>query len=204
MKPRIRSIARVGTAWLCVALLAPTAFAATERDAQRQRIAVERAAAQTRYAERERACQGRFVVTSCVDAARQEQRATLARLRHEELALDDAQRHEAAAERRRALADKAASDAERAQADAVAPRSERIRRPPTPHPAAKTGTGSAAKPMESADERRAAEQRSQREFEARARAAQAHREAVEQRNAQRASKGKVAAPLPVPSGASAP
>jgi hypothetical protein len=56
----------------------------------------------------------------------------------------------------------------------------------------------------SAAEQRATELRNQAAFEARARAAQAHRETVERRNAQRAAQGKVAAPLPVPSGASAP
>jgi len=56
----------------------------------------------------------------------------------------------------------------------------------------------------STQDRRAFEQRNLAKFEARVRAAQAHREAVERRNAQRAAQGKVVAPLPVPSGASAP
>jgi hypothetical protein len=52
--------------------------------------------------------------------------------------------------------------------------------------------------------RTADEERRKAEFEARTRSAQAHREAVERRNAQRAASGKKVAPLPVPDAASAP
>jgi hypothetical protein len=48
------------------------------------------------------------------------------------------------------------------------------------------------------------EKRNEASFEAKKRTAQEHREAIERRNAERAAHGKVAAPLPVPKGASAP
>jgi hypothetical protein len=61
-------------------------------------------------------------------------------------------------------------------------------------------------PASSANEasKRADEQRNQAAFDARARAAQAHRAEVEKRNASRAASGKVAAPLPPAPTASAP
>ena len=61
----------------------------------------ERAAANAQFAERERACQRRFVVTACVDAARTDQRELLTRLRDAEVKLDEAQRRQRAAERDR-------------------------------------------------------------------------------------------------------
>lgn len=168
-------------------------------DPQRERIAAERAAAVKRFTEQERACNERFVVTSCVEAARKEQRMTLERLHRAELVLDEAERREAAARRRQELQQRAAAQDARVGTPEPAERRESTRAEPAPNPPARPPR-SASSPAE----QRAIEQRHEAEFEARARAAQAHREAVERRNAQRAAAGKVAAPLPVPSGASAP
>jgi len=178
-----------------VALCATLAHA----DPQRERIAAERAAAIKRFTEQERGCNDRFVVTSCVDAARKEQRMTLDRLHRAELVLDEAERREAAARRRQELQQRAATQDARVGTPEPTERSESTRAAPEPNPPARPPR-SASSPAE----RRANEQRNEAEFDAKTRAAQAHREAVERRNAERAAAGKVAAPLPVPSGASAP
>jgi len=180
-----------------IALCAALAHAEPERE----RIAAERAAAMARFAEQERACSERFVVTPCMDAARKEQRMTLARLRRAELVLDEADRRAAAARRRQELQERAAAQAARASEPDPADRGERQRTAPTPNPPAPVRP---TRPASSASDQRAIEQRNQAAFEARARAARARREAVERRNAERARERKVAAPLPVPSGASAP
>ena len=184
-----------------IGVLAALCATLAHADPQRERIAAERATAMTRFAEQERACNEKFIVTSCVDAARKEQRMTLDRLHRAELVLDEAERREAAARRRQELQQRAAAQNARAGTPEPAERSESTRAAPTPNPP--------ARPQRSASsvlERRAVEQRNEAEFEAKTRAARAHREAVERRNAERASAGKMAAPLPapVPSGASAP
>ena len=188
---------------LCLALPAWRAHADPEGD----RIAAERAAANAKFTEQERACRQRFVAAPCLDAARKQQHATLARLRQQGLARDEARRTEAATARRRELSEKAAAQQARASEAAAAPRAHRAHEPSKPNAALGTRTPDAeAKPRASGtdEERRARETHNEQEFEARARAAQAHREAVERRNAQRAAQGKVAAPLPVPDAASAP
>ena len=182
---------------LALALSVALAHAESERD----RIAAERATATARFAEQERACQERFVVTSCVDAARKEQQMTLTRLHRAELVLDESERREAGARRRQALQERAAAQEARASEPAEEARRE------YPHSATAPNPGAASQPQRlppSAADQRASEQRNEAAFEARTRAARAHRESVERRNAQRAKEGKVPAPLPVPSGASAP
>jgi len=169
---------------------------------ERERIAAERAAAMARFAEQERRCSEQFVVTSCADAARKEHRLTLARLHRAELALNEAERRETAARRRQMLQQKASGqDARASEPERAAPQRERTRTAPEPNPPAPVRPPRSAS---SVADPRAPESRNEAAFEARARAAQAHRETVERRNAQRAAQGKVAAPLPVPSGASAP
>ncbi|MES1162007.1 MAG: hypothetical protein ABUL50_02965, partial [Rhizobacter sp.] len=72
-------------------------------ESERDRLGAERAAAVALLAEKERACQAQFVVTPCVEAAQREHSRTLKRLRQQQLALDDAERQEAAARRRQAI-----------------------------------------------------------------------------------------------------
>ena len=174
--------------------------------AERARIASERAAAKARLAEQERACREQFVVTACLETARKEERATLARLRRVELVLDDAERREAAARRRQSIQGRSAAKAAQPIEDAASESPQRRDEPraaPAPHPM----LPSRPEPADSASDaskRAAAEQRNQAAFDARARAAQAHREEVEKRNAARAASGKVAKPLPAASAASAP
>ena len=78
-------------------LLSVAAVARAEDDsaaradaAVRERITRERADVQAGFARRQRECAERFAVTACIDAARSEQRAALARLRDQELGLDEA------------------------------------------------------------------------------------------------------------------
>ncbi|MEP6876350.1 MAG: hypothetical protein ABI887_18490 [Burkholderiales bacterium] len=188
-------------AQIIAGLIAVAATALAQAEPERERIAAERAAVNARFAEQERACREKFVVTACVEAARKEQRLTLTRLHRAETVLDEAERRETAARRRQSLQERAAAQGARASEPPGEARQPAARSAPAPNPPAALQPH---RPASSAVEQRAAEQRSEAGFEARARAAQAHRDTVARRNAQRASEGKVGAPLPVPSSASAP
>ena len=191
---------------------------------QRARIARERAAAEARFSERQRECQTRFVVTSCVDDAKREHREVVARLRREQGALDEQQRRAKATERSEELRRKAEADAAREKATPEAHRHEpastkpgrgsaresdrgrssegavpRMPRPPKAPSRAIFGPGPKTQARSPADV-----ERSRAAYEAAQQEAAAHRAEVEARNAARASKRKPAAPLPVPPGASAP
>jgi hypothetical protein len=191
----------------CTCLAPPVEAADTT--AERSRIDSQRVAANAALAEQERACQARFLVAPCVEAARKQQRAVLTRLRSEELALDEAQRSENAARRRQTLLDKAAARDARADiAEPGAAQRAANHSASTPSAPASARADMASEPRTRSGavdraRRAALEEESMAKFEARARSAQAHREAVEQRNAQRAAAGKRAAPLPVPAAASA-
>lgn len=183
---------------LAVLALSAVCGAAPAADAQaeRERIRVERAQAEQRYAEAERDCNTRFVVTSCVEAARAQRRDALGRLRNEELVLDRAERRQRAAERAAAIRDKQAHD----DAPRAAPRAPlpppAASAPPSrlhlrPHGAKASRTEQRLSPE--------AEARNRAAYEARLREAQEHREAVERRNAERQAKGKAPSlPLPLP------
>lgn len=191
----------------------------------RERIVAERAQARADFVAQERECQARFAVTRCVDAARSRQRATLGQLRREELLLDDARRRQRAAERvaeiRRKVSAAEARERESLAAPTVTPTptptaspvseaNPRLAAPrvparkASPHAAKKRTTPDAAAQHRGEAQRRAREARNVAEFEARTRAARAHRDEVERRNAERAAQGKKARPLPVPAGASTP
>jgi len=193
--------------WL-MALLACVAFAA-QAQTERERIAADRAAATARFAERERECRAQFVVTACVEAAQRDEHDALKRLRRQEQALNDTERRDAAARRRAGLAERAAAQAVRDGADKAdsAPTREQARRsPPAARAASASDAGEASRPRVTPPlaEPHVDEKRNEASFKAKKRTAQEHREAIERRNAERAAHGKVAAPLPVPKGASAP
>lgn len=183
---------------------------------ERERIARERAAVEARFIERQAACQSRFAVTDCVNDAKSERRDGLAPLRRQAIALDDAQRKQRAAQRqenvRKKLSDARAPEREvvvrgaaaaASQPAAVAsgesasapPREIKQKAAPTPSPAR------TPKAAPSAADRRAAEAQAQARLKERKQAAQAHREAVERRNAERALSGKRVDPLPLPASA---
>lgn len=66
--------------------------------AERERIAQERAAAETVYAASERVCYSRFTVSGCLSDARKVRRLTTDELRRQELILNDMDRQTKAAE----------------------------------------------------------------------------------------------------------
>ena len=181
---------------LRVVVLAVGVALAADAPAEHERILAERAQAEQRYAEAERDCRARFVVTSCVEAARAQRRDALNRLRNEELVLDRAERRQRAAERSAAIHDKQAHDA--------APRAA----PRAPLPTAAASTPPSRLQLRSRGARTdrpeprlspEAEARNRAAYEARLRQAQEHRAEVERRNAERQAKGKTPSlPLPLP------
>jgi hypothetical protein len=168
--------------------------------AEREQIQRERAAVEARYAQTEADCQKRFAVSGCVTQAQAQRREELSALRLRELALDDARRKAEAEENERRLAAK--------RAEALARPQPVPRAASAPRAAASAPAGSASAPGDRARRRSktaddaaeaaarvAAQQR-------RAMEAAAHRQQVEQRNAERAARGKKSTPLPVPTAAS--
>ena len=194
-------------AWL-VALPAGHAGPAETDDAKPDRASFgsQRAAANAALAEKERGCRSEFMVAACLDAAREDHQRVLTRLRNEELTLDDAQRKESAARRRQGLLEKAAArDAKRGSAEPTAAHAASQAALPPAWTDADAVVRPRDRPAVAGKANRAAfEEENKAQFEARAKSAQAHREAVEQRNAERAAKGKKANPLPVSAAASAP
>lgn len=174
-------------------------------DPEHDRITRGRAAANAVLAAQERDCATRFIVASCVEAARTGHRESLRELRQQALQLDEGRRRAATEARRKAIADKA--QAQQVRASDAAPDAPRVRtrRAPSGQPAGATpdAVPHAQAASETGASRRAVEQRSQEKVEAGQREAQAHRDAVERRNAERAARGTVAAPLPA-GGGSAP
>ena len=194
---------------LLAVLLCCAASAGVRADTDRDRLAAEHTAAEARLAEQERACNAQFVVSSCLEDARKAHRATLNRLRREELSLGDAARHAAAAARRKEIAEKAATQQTRAsEADAAdAGPAERIHPVPRPAPEPVLRSLPAGRPRPAGQpasgvSRAEQEQRNTEAFDARARSAEEHRQAVLRRNAEGAAKASSAPPLPVPAAAS--
>lgn len=68
-------------------------------EGQRERITAGRTAAAQRFADQEKQCWKRFMVNACIRDASDERRATLDRLRHEELTLNDLERKRRTANR---------------------------------------------------------------------------------------------------------
>ena len=187
MKRRLHlPVAAVALGCVCGVVLAADA------QAERERIRTERAQAEQRFAEAERDCNTRFVVTSCVEAARAQRRDALSRLRNEELVLDQAERRQRAAERAAAIHDKQAHD----EAPRAVPRAA-----PPPASASQLHLRSPGAKAARTEPRLSpeAEARNRAAYESRLRNAQEHREAIERRNAERQAKAKkpaLALPLP--------
>jgi hypothetical protein len=169
---------------------------------ERERIAAERESAMRRFDAEEAACSQRFAVTPCVDGVRERRRAALAAWREQELRLDEAERRERARRRLEEIAARAAAVASASatslpQDGAAGPRAAAAS---AGVPAASASSAGASKaPADSAAAPRraqAARQRRQDADEARRR--------IEEREADRAARGRVTAPLPVPPGANSP
>lgn len=197
--------------------LAAAAVQAQGPAGERPRLAAERAAVEARFAEREAGCQQRFAVTDCVNEAKMERRDAMAPLRRRSAELDDAERKQRAArqteevgrkldeaqarEREAALREPVVTRSPQAAAlaeAASAPRDGRDAREPKLKPPPRRLTARTPPQASTDAERRATEAAGQARIDARKRATQEHREAVERRNAARASSGKPATPLPVP------
>lgn len=204
---------------------APTSAAsATER----QSIASERAAVEVRFAARERECNARFIVTSCVDEAKIERREALDKLRARQRGADEARRRERAAQRQSELSEKAEEDArvetERAARAAAAsasgaasqPARIRVSSPRRGAPPDRTASAASAhanesdklfgfspRPPETAASRQDREARSRAAFEKRQRQAAEHREEATTATLRRMASKSPAAPLPAASAASA-
>jgi len=172
---------------LLIALAAP--LAAQERE----RIAAERADVEARFATQQRECESQFIVASCIDTAQAVRREALAKLRKQELALNQAERKQKAAERSAEI---------RAKENAPPPPAKPVPMPPAAEPG-KTGSEPPSArirqpkpvpPQPSAEELAANRAR----YEQRQIDAQKHREEVARRNQERAAQKKPSVPLPVP------
>ena len=97
--------------------------AAQAREAERSRIAQQRAAIAAEQAGTEKACWQRFAVEDCLEAARAQARSQLAPLRARELELNQQERQERAAQRLRAI------EAKQAQTVPPLPVQSRTRKP---------------------------------------------------------------------------
>ena len=80
---------------------------------ERERIKSEREAAGKRYDEAEKACWRRFAVNACLTDARLQRRATVNRLRQEDLALNEVERQRLTATRVQELEQKQQDAADR-------------------------------------------------------------------------------------------
>ncbi|WP_298827656.1 hypothetical protein [uncultured Piscinibacter sp.] len=187
----------LATALLCGGTAAPAApETRTEDSVERARIARERDQAAAQFEQRKRECMQQFAVTACVDEARATHRQTLLQLRREEGVLDEAQRKQRAQQRLRAIEEKRRAEQDRASAPPA------TRRPPPlqvkpPRAAQAASRAAATDRPASAPDRSAEELRSRERFEARQREAQAHRDEVQRRRAEREKAGKKpSAPLP--------
>ncbi len=178
---------------LAVALLATVADAAPDTDAaERARIAADREVVEARFEAAKRDCEARFVVNNCLEQARQERRLALHPLQRQTHLLDDARRRARAVERLRVIQERESAAAAKPALAAPAPASAAsatTTKPPVQR-AVRPAPSASAAPQ--AAERRAAQQQQ------RLRAAQAHQQAVQARNARRDAQRPPAAGLPIP------
>ncbi len=174
----------------CSAVLAAETGTA---DGERERIDGERSSVEARYVQARAACQGRFLLTPCLDGARSDRRVALDRLQRRQLEIDDIVRRERVAQRLQALQ-------ERSPGPALP---SLLRAGPALPDAAPAASASARHRVvlpapADASVALAAAQRKQADFLQRQRQAQAHRDAVQQRNADQDAQRPPAASLPVP------
>ena len=164
--------------------------------ATREQIRQDREAIEMRHSLQEQKCRQQFVVTPCLEKVRAAKQKALKALRTQEDALDEAQRRQRSLEQARRVSDKARAAEARESASAA-------REPKSPRVAAPMPAKLPAPPRVPAPDRSAAEKQRREAFEARRSEIQEHRQAVEKRNAERATR-KPAKPLPVPASAGLP
>lgn len=105
---------------------------AQDAAAERERIKVERAAADARHAEAQKACRAKFAVNDCLAEARRAHNAAESELKRQERLLDEAERKHRAIERQKDLDERKAAredqDAAEKRAKALADQEDRERR----------------------------------------------------------------------------
>ncbi len=168
--------------------------------AERRQIKAERSAADAQYKKTEAECRQRFAVSGCINEAQARHREAMSALRLRELALDEAKRKAEVEEHERRIEAKRAEAASRPQ---PVPRAASAPKASAAASAASAPVASqrARKRSKTADDATAAAARVAAQ-QRRAAEAAAHRQEVEQRNAERVARGKKSTPLPVPSAAS--
>ena len=219
-------IGRVGLAALVI--LASLVSPAQAQDLpERERIAAERRQVEANFNAAQAACQGRFLLTQCLDQAREERRLAMDSLQRRQLEIDDLARRERSAQRlqavqQRALAARAASGskpgqvlgpaagsasghsaalpAELPQASAPSRRNTRPQAEPAsaPWPAATPGAAKASPAAAVTAATAQRAQRSQADYQRRQNEAAAHRAAVQARNQRQDADRPPATGLPVP------
>jgi colicin import membrane protein len=181
------------------------------------RIEAERRVVEAHFTRAQAACQGRFLLTRCLDAARDERRLALDKLQRQQLEIDDLARRERAAKRRQMLQKRDPGRGSSSPAASVkplpalptmpvpvgAPMLEAVpaaalsASPPARHRAVRRPPPPASVPADSASAA-ALEKRKQADYLKRQQDVQAHRESVLERNARQDALSKPAAGLPVP------
>jgi len=195
--------------------------AASER-IERDRIKAEREQAEAAFMTREHECRQRFVVTPCLDGARRDRRQTLERLRQQQEVLDEAQRKQRAAQRiddirtkvsgddakqREAIARQRRKEAQQAEFNArlAEQAASAASAPPAQEAPASAAVASQALPAR--DVPSSDRTKNVADYERRQQEAQAHKQAVERRNAERARSTKTPVkglPIPTPAGSAPP
>ena len=176
-------------------LAAASALAAPNETAERARIRADRRNVETQLQQTEQGCRGRFAVTACVEEAKVQRRASLAKLREQQVKLDDDDRRRRAAERLQTIDRKRDEKAAQAASASAASADEVARKVTTPrapsasrsHPAPIDGGAQAAARRAQVAERRHQE-------------AEKERAKIARRLTQRK---KIVAPLPPAVGSSA-
>jgi hypothetical protein len=184
------------------------AAGSTNDDIEMARIRRERQAVEARHAQAIAACRKEFAVSACMEKARDERRAALEPLRHEQQVVDDARRREKAAQRARSIEQRQADADDRTQNPAAhgpekasaAPRksSATAAAAGSSAPASAVPHPSRARQHDAKALTEAARLASQRAAETKARRAEAelHRQEVLKRNAEQDRKRPPAAGLP--------
>lgn len=186
----------------CTPAFAQVPAGAEQRAELRAEIRADRDAAEALYRQQEEECRTRFVVSSCVEAARKQRHDTLKRLDSQQTALDDVERGEHATERREAIAKKEADEEAHRIESQTREHAADAQRAAAPKrsaaPTAREIPAHQGKEPPSPEERAAREASARAAYALKQLQAEARRQDAARRNAEHAKKTKPAAPLPVP------
>ena len=179
---------------------------ADQSQAERARIAAQRRSADAEFSAAQAACLGRFLLTPCLDDAREIHRTALERQRRQLLLVDDAARRQRSADRLQLLQRRAAEVAPNTGPAALAtrgPAQGAAQRATSAASAAQTAAlaghpASARLPGAAAAQQQRQQAKAQADYQQRQQAIQAHRQAVTVRNARQDAQHPPAAGLPLP------